>query len=103
MLRKLQGANAANRLEPTILTEVIDGLFPQHMPLENAETNDNIEVTDFSQEEVDAAVNRHMTRNKAPGPDYIPSRVWGAVHRICPSLLTGILNKCLRAGEFPKQ
>jgi len=60
------------------------------------------EIT-FSQGQVDAAVNRFRSRNKAPGPDRIPSRVSGIVHATQPGLLTLAFNSCLREGVFPSR
>lgn len=103
VMRKLQGPPAVNRLEHQVLAEVVDGLFPQHPPLDIAQTDEDgsLVMEDFTQEEVDAAVDRFRRRNKAPGPDCIPSKMWGAIHAVCPSLLTGMYNSCLRAGKFP--
>lgn len=101
VMRKLQGPPALNRLEPDILTKIIDSLFPQHLPLVNEGIAREAEVEEFSVEEVTEIVGKFRSRNKAPGPDKIPSKVWGAVHDIRPQLLTGIFNRCLKTGTFP--
>lgn len=101
VMRKLQGPPALNKLEPVTLARVIDSLFPQHPPLVYESRAKEFEVQEFSVEEVTAIVGKFRTRNKAPGPDKIPSRVWGIVHDICPPLLTKIFNRCLKAGSFP--
>lgn len=101
VMRKLQGPSALNRLEPNTLAGVIDRLFPQHLLTTNESHATEVEVEDFSAEEVTAIVGKFRARNKAPGPDKIPSKVWGAVHDIRPQLLKGIFNQCLRTGTFP--
>ena len=101
VMRKLQGPPALNRLEPNTLAGVIDRLFPQHLLMTNESHATEVEVEDFSVEEVTVIVGKFRGRNKAPGPDKIPSKVWGAVHDIRPQLLTGIFNQCLRTGTFP--
>ncbi|KAL4082299.1 hypothetical protein QTP88_030085 [Uroleucon formosanum] len=59
------------------------------------------DVTEFSVEEVSAAVSRFGSRCRAPGPDGIPSRVWSVVHAVSPGRLVGVFNLCLREGVFP--
>jgi len=93
VMRKLQGHPALNRLEPDTLAGVIDSLFPQHLSLVNEKRVREAEVEEFSVEEVTAIVRKFKARNKAPGPDKIPSEVCGAVHDIRPLLLTGIFNR----------
>jgi len=67
----------------------------------NENHGNEVEVEEFSVEEVTAIVRKFRARNKTPGPDKIPSKIWGAVHDIRPLLLTGIFNQCLRTGTFP--
>lgn len=94
-MRKLRGPPAQNMLEPDTLAGVIDSLFPQHLPLVNESRAREAEVEEFSVEEITAIVGKFRARKKTPGPDQIPSKVWGIV-----LLLTGIFNRCLRVGIF---
>lgn len=63
VMRKLQGPLAVNRLEPEILTEIIDSLFPQHLPMIPNRARE-VDVEEFSVEEVTAIVRRFRSRNK---------------------------------------
>ncbi|VVC42053.1 Hypothetical protein CINCED_3A021381 [Cinara cedri] len=73
VMRRLQGPPAPNRMEPDTLSEVVDGLFPEHPPLIRGNPFGDVEVQNFSAEEVTAVVNKFKARNKAPGPDnYCP-------------------------------
>ena len=59
MLKKLKGLSAMSRMEPDIVGQIIDGLFPQHPPpmvaLPIVEENG---ISLLGTKEVDAAVNR---------------------------------------------
>lgn len=57
----------------------------------------------FTAGEVNEAVARFKTRNKAPGPDGILAKIMGAVHRCDPSALLNLYNTCLRSGSFPRR
>lgn len=107
VLRKIRGPPATATMEPQMIREIATALFPGGDPNEVGELEEDSaedeagELLPFTQGEVDAAVSRFRSRNKAPGPDGIPSRVWGAVHAARPDLLTGVLNSCLEEGNFP--
>jgi hypothetical protein len=93
VMRKLQGPPALNRVEPATLAGVIDSLFPQHTLMTNESRVREAEVEEFSVEEVMAIVGKFKRRNKAPGPDKITCKIWGAVHDIRPMLLIGMFNR----------
>ncbi|KAL4141335.1 hypothetical protein QTP88_003990 [Uroleucon formosanum] len=91
-------------MEPQTIRDIAAVLFPQGdgdgepADLAGARSED---VTEFSVEEVSAAVSRFGSRCRAPGPDGIPSRVWSVVHAVSPGRLVGMFNLCLREGVFP--
>ncbi|KAL4147785.1 hypothetical protein QTP88_002134 [Uroleucon formosanum] len=91
-------------MEPQTIRDIAAVLFPQGdgdgepADLAGARSED---VTEFSVEEVSAAVSRFGSRCRAPGPDGIPSRVWSVVHAVSPGRLVGVFNLCLREGVFP--
>jgi len=108
VMKKLRTPSATLRMEPQLLREVVTTLFPNRSsgPVGETEAADNEEhgaagVADFSLAEIDAAVGRFRRRNRAPGPDGIPSRVWGVVHAARPATLVAAFNSCLRNGTFP--
>lgn len=47
------------------------------------------------------AVGGFRSRDKVPGPDGIPSLVWGVVHATQTGRLSDVYNLCLREGTFP--
>ncbi|KAL4147788.1 hypothetical protein QTP88_002137 [Uroleucon formosanum] len=91
-------------MEPQTIRDIAAVLFPQGdgdgepADLAGARSED---VTEFSVEEVSAAVSRFGSRCRAPGPDGIPSRVWSVVHAVSPGRLVDVFNLCLREGVFP--
>ncbi|GBM06608.1 Putative protein in type-1 retrotransposable element R1DM [Araneus ventricosus] len=46
---------------------------------------------------------RGMAKNKAPGLDSINVLMAEVIHKKSPEILTGIFNKCLHVGVFPKE
>ena len=108
VMKKLRGPSATSRMEPQLLREVVTSLFPDRPPRpagEDGQADDagrGVPVgKEFSKAEVDAAVDRFRRRNRAPGPDGIPSRVWGVIHAARPAKLVSAFNSCLRSGTFP--
>jgi len=104
VLKKLRGPPATATMEPQTVRDIAAVLFPQGdrdgEPADLAGVRSE-DVTEFSREEVDAAVRRFGGRRRAPGPDGIPSRVWGVVHATDPGRLADVFNLCLREGVFP--
>lgn len=103
VLKKLRGPPATATMEPRTIRNIAAVLFPEGDG--DGESADLVErpavVPEFTLAEVGAAVGRFRSRGKAPGPDGIPSRVWGVVHAAKPERLTGVFNCCLREGIFP--
>ena len=87
--KKLKGLSAMSRMEPDVVGQIIDGLFPQQPPPMVAlpiVEKDGISL--LGTEEVDAAVNRLRDKYwKAPCPDEIPNLVWSTKHSVDPALL----------------
>lgn len=52
----------------------------------------------FTIEEVSRAVERTKRKNIAPGMDNINRKIIHAVHQICPSMLLGLFNQCIKEG-----
>lgn len=108
VMKKLRGPSATSRMEPQLLREVVATLFPgrPQQPAGEEQAAGGAEQrapagADFSSAEVNAAVDRFRRRTRAPGPDGIPSRVWGVVHAARPAMLVAAFNSCLRNGTFP--
>lgn len=103
VLKKLRGPPATATMEPRTIRNIAAVLFPEGdgdgRPADIYELP--VVVPEFTPAEVDAAVGRFRSRDKAPGPDGIPSRVWGVVHAARPERLPGVFNRCLREGTFP--
>lgn len=103
VLKKLRGPPATATMEPRTVRDIAAVLFPEGdgdgVPADLFEQP--VVVPEFTLAEVDAAVGRFRSRGKAPGPDGIPSRVWGVVHAARPDRLTDVFNRCLREGTFP--
>lgn len=103
VMRKLQGAPPTANMEIGIIREVTGGLFPDHsrMVLDEIPPLPLEAGSEFSQAEVDVAVERIKGRKKAPGPDGLNSRIIAAVHAVDPQRLRRLFNACLRTGRFP--
>ena len=103
VLKKLRGPSATATMEPRTIRDIAAVLFPEGngdgMPADLVERP--AVIPEFTLAEVTAAVGRFGSRGRAPGPDGIPSRVWGVVHAARPERLTAVLNQCLREGTFP--
>lgn len=102
VMKKLSGPPAASRMEPEVVGQVVDGLFPQH-PAPMVTLPEVVEdVPLLSTEEVDVAVDRLRRKNwRAPGPDEIPSVVWRSLHTVDPSLLVDMFNTAMVEGTYP--
>lgn len=102
VMRKLRGPPVTASMETQDLISIIDGLFPTHQsaaPVRGSPLE--VEADLFTAEEVNAAVEKFKSRNKAPGPDGVTTKILGAVHAICPGMLTDLYNLCLRNSTFP--
>jgi len=103
VLKKLRGPPATATMEPRTIRNIAAVLFPEGdgdgVPADLVEGP--VEVPEFTLAEVTAAVGRFRSRGRAPGPDGIPSRVWGALHAARPERLTDVFNRCLKEGTFP--
>lgn len=103
VLKKLRGPPATATMEPRTIRNIAAVLFPEGdgdgVPTNLVERP--VVVPEFTLAEVNAAVGRFRSRGKAPGPDGIPSRVWGVVHAARPDRLTDVFSRCLREGVFP--
>lgn len=79
VLKKIRGPPVTAAMEPQEIRDIAAALFPAGRPMENRVPADVVEdpadVPEFSLAEVSAAVGRFRLRNKASGPDGIPSRV----------------------------
>lgn len=60
-------------------------------------------VVPFTASEVDSAVERAGSKNRAPGPDGITRKILRAVHKAHPNTLLDLYNSCLRSGTFPTE
>ena len=103
MLKKLKGLSAMSRMEPDVVGQIIDGLFPQHPPpMVTLPMVEEDGISLLGTEEVDAAVNRLRGKYwEAPGPDEIPNPVWSAIHSVDPALLVDTFNAAVVGGLFP--
>jgi len=103
VMRKLRGPPPTASMEHATLQSVVDTLFPKHQarmdgPLIPAEP-----IVPFTASEVDSAVERAGSKNKAPGPDGLTGKILRAVHKSHPNILLDLYNSCLRSGIFPAE
>jgi len=103
VMRKLRGPPPTASMEYATLQSVVETLFPKHQ----ARTDGPLVPTDpavlFTASEVDSAVERAGSRNKAPGPDGLTGKILWAVHNAHPNILLDLFNSCLRSGTFPAE
>lgn len=98
--RKLQGLPATATMEANTLRSVIHTLFPTHQQWMDDRIEEGDDCVPFTVSEVNEAVARFKTRNKAEGPDGISTNIVGAVHRCDPSVLLNVYNICLSSGSL---
>lgn len=103
VMRKLRGPPATATMEHQTLENVISTLFPPHERRPACPTTPAEQIVEFTREEVDAVVERAKTKNKAPGPDGITSRILAAVHKANQRTLEELFNTCLKCGTFPSE
>jgi len=96
-------------LEPLLLDEIVDTLFPSRVEgstlewgpdLDGAHELDEEQVV--SGGELSRAVWRIGSR-KAPGPDGIPGKIWVRALDFLGAYLGHLFTECLRIGQFPQQ
>lgn len=102
VMRKLRGNPATAQMDLGEIRDIVNTLFPQppNPPTAANETTrlEECEIPLFSKEEVDKAVNKFKMRKKAPGPDNIPSRICGVLHKARLEMITEVFNDCLKDG-----
>ena len=99
-------------LDPQLLECVVTTLFPsraEHLPPVMApsvtgerEGDHTASVPGVSEGELDAAVRKLRAKNKAPGPDGIPGRVWALSIEALGDRLRRLFDACLASGRYPK-
>ncbi|KAL4101252.1 hypothetical protein QTP88_021272 [Uroleucon formosanum] len=103
VMRKLRGRPPTASKEYATLQSVVDTLFPKHRAKTDGPPVPADSVVPFTASEVDAAVERAGSKNKAPGPDGLTGKILRAVHKAHPNILLGLYNSCLRSGTFPAE
>jgi hypothetical protein len=81
VMKKLRGPSATAPMEPRQIRTIAAVLFPagDEAGMPTDVDVEPVAVPELSRAEVTAAVGRFRSRDKAPGPDGIPSRVWGVL------------------------
>ncbi|CAI6360923.1 unnamed protein product [Macrosiphum euphorbiae] len=103
VMRKLRGPPPTASMEYATLQSVVDTLFPKHQARTDGPLVPADPVVLFTAWEVDLAVERAGSKNKAPGPDGLTGKILRAVHKAHPNILPDLYNSCLRSGTFPKE
>lgn len=106
----------AENLEPDLLGEVLDNLFPEPTAREQVGRDDERgegdpqleqpqwdEAWDVSEDETTWAIRRMLERNAAPGPDGVPARAVALAYGVLGTEIRGALTSCLRHGYFPEE
>lgn len=83
------------------LQSVVDTLFPKHQARTDGPLVPADPVVPFTVSEIDSAVERAGSKNKAPGPDGISGKILWVVHKAHPYILLDLYNSCLRSGTLP--
>ena len=100
VLKKFKGAPQERC--PTVLRKIVDGLFPQHEPVDwpsSQQAEDRV-VPRVTVEELREATTR-MKVDKAPGPDGIPNVALRAAILEYPDMFRKTMQKCLDDCVFP--
>lgn len=88
-------------MERESVQRITDALFPIHPPM----TMQALEVDEssppFTIEKVNKAVKRTKRKNTALGMDNINGKIISFVHQVCPSILLGLFNQCIKEGVIP--
>jgi len=85
------------------LQSVVETLFPKQQARTDGPLVPAVQVVPFTSSEVDSAVERAGSKNKAPGPDGLTGKILQAVHKAHPNILLDLFNSCLRNGTFPAE
>jgi len=103
VMRKLRGPPTTASMEMQTLRDIIGTLFPaypiscyRYLPASES-------PSPFTTDEVNATVERARSKNKAPGPDCVNSKILAAVHKANLRTLVDLFNKCLHQGTFPSE
>ncbi|CAI6357743.1 unnamed protein product [Macrosiphum euphorbiae] len=88
-------------METESVQRIIDILFPSRASLETQIFPAGEEFPPFTIEEVNRAVHRAQRKATAVGPDNITGRILSTVHLLCPSMLIGLYNQCVRDIAVP--
>lgn len=103
VMRKLRSPPATASLEAQTLRTIIGTLF-QANPISCHRFLPTSELPHpFTADEVNAAVERTRSKNKAPGPDCIHSNILAAVFKADQRTLVDLFNKCLLQGTIPSE
>lgn len=98
-------------MEPELLGRVVAALFPARGPhrppdmgiSEGSQGQSEGEIPEVSEEELGVAVSRLQAKNKAPGPDGIPGKIWvTALKNGLEPRFRALLTDCLRCRQFPE-
>jgi len=99
--RKLQGPPATTNMDANAVLRITDTLFPIRPPADAQILPVEVEFPPFSVEEVNKVVHRAQQKSTAPGLDCITGRILSVIHRLGPTMLTGLYNQCARDGIVP--
>lgn len=108
---KLRSPPVTGSLEPGKIVEIAHVLFPDRSmasaippsPVPGDGGTGLGIMLQFSSAEAMDVVNRFKSRDMAPGPDGITSRIWDVVYDSRPSMVESIFNVCLRTVIFPER
>ncbi|CAI6362877.1 unnamed protein product [Macrosiphum euphorbiae] len=99
--RRLRGPPATSNMELESVRRITEALFPVHPPMTMQTLEVNETPPPFTTEEVNKAVERIKRKNTAPGMDNINGKIISVVHQVCPSMLLGMFNQCIKEGVIP--
>jgi len=99
--RKLQGPPATSHMTTESVMRITGVLFPTRPPLVAQVHPAGEGIPPITIEEVNRAVHKAQRRSTAPGVDNITGRILSSVHRVCPSMLTELYNRCVEEGSVP--
>jgi len=102
VMRKLQGPTIGNSMEPQMLQNIINGLFPNNPPqAEQPDVSATHDVELFSNYKINAAIESVKSKKTAPIPDGITNKIIAVIHSVEPCLLRGVFKKCIISETFP--
>lgn len=103
VMRQLRGPPPTASMEYATLQSVVENLFPKHQARTDGPLVPADPIVPFTASEVDSAVERAGSKNKAPGPDGLTGKILRAMHKAHPNVLLDLYNSCLRSGTFPAE